>query len=172
MAAVGPHGFPGPRGFCLPGRPGPTRLPPSLLGHLQAFSGSFPRGTREKVLGRFPGGPSWSLPEMAWQLGALESESGELILSPGPAKRRRVTSTPPSPEPRGAGQGVPTLGRRLGPWEMTQLPCPGASPSPMRTRLELGPEPHPDGGPGGWAVWPEQVPDGAPWAPATQGQRL
>lgn len=50
---------------------GPTLPPPSLIGHFSSFSGSFPRGTREKALGRFPGGPSWFLPEMVWLLGEL-----------------------------------------------------------------------------------------------------
>lgn len=57
---------------------------------------------------------------------------------------------------------MPTLGRGLGPWEMTPLPCPGLLPIASENQIGGGPKPHPDVGPDGRATWAEKVLDGVP----------
>lgn len=120
---MGPHIFPEPQGLLLTASMAGSHPDPSLsAGTLFSLSlDLFPEEPGKKPWADSQEALSWSLPpEWSGCLESLESKGGDLILSLSLAKPMRVTNTEPwLPDPRGAGQGMSALQRRLRPWEMT-----------------------------------------------------
>jgi hypothetical protein len=143
-----------------PGASSACRARPGSTPHarsFQSFFWIFSQETRGKGLGQIPRRPVLLCP---WDGLATWRASREWRANSVPSLSQAKESDKRQPL-REAGQGVPTLQRQLGSWEMTQLPCLKFLPIPKENQIGGGrraqggarPKPRPGPIPGNQAIW-------------------